>query len=97
MADSKAHVAVANRLAAQFGTTYNRGAGVDVQTPNVAIEVETEQTVGEAGRQLQGHRKPVYVAVTTQAAIPDALEYYKGTTIGVMDPNGRIVKPSTRR
>ncbi len=97
MADSKAHVAVANRLASQFGTTYNRGAGVDVQTRSVAIEVETEETVGEAGRQLQGHRKPAYVAGTSQAATAAALKCYEGTTIGVMDPNGRILKPSTRR
>jgi len=97
MPESKAHTAVANRLARQFGTTYNRGPGADVQTRSVAIEVETEKTVGDAGRQLQGHHKRVFVAGTSQAATQAALDQYKNTTIGVMDPNGRVLKPSTRR
>ncbi len=97
MPESKAHTTVANRLARQHGTTYNRGAGADVQTRSVAIEVETEKTVGDAGRQLRGHRKQVYVAGTSQAATDAALERYRGTSIGVMDPNGRVLKPSSRR
>ncbi len=97
MPESKAHTIVANRLARQLGTPYNRGAGADVQTPNAAIEVETEKTVGDAGRQLRGHRKQVFVAGTSQAATDAALERYRGTSIGVMDPNGRVLKPSSRR
>ena len=97
MAESKAHAAVANRLARQLGTAYNRGAGADVQTRSVAIEVETEKTVGDAGRQLQGHRKPVYVAGTSRAATQAALDRYSKTGIGVMDASGRVLKRSTRR
>lgn len=97
MAESKAHAAVANRLARQYGTEYNRGAGADIKTRNVAIEVETESTVGDAGRQLQGHRKQVFVAGTSKAAVDAALDRYEGTSIGVMDNRGRILKRSTRR
>ncbi len=97
MPESRAHAAVANRLARQLGTAYNRGAGADVQTRNVAIEVETEKTIGDAGRQLQGHRKQVFVAGTSQAAAQAALERYQNSSIGVMDANGRVLKRSTRR
>ena len=97
MPESRAHTAVANRLARQHGTTYIRRAGADVQTRSVAIEVETERTVGDAGRQLQGHRKQVYVAGSSQAATEAALERYRNSSIGVMDPHGRVLKPSTRR
>ena len=48
-------------------------------------------------RQLQGHRKPVYVAGTTQEAVDKALKATQGTTIGVMNNRGKVVKKSTRR
>jgi len=91
------HDRVADQIAAMKGADYNRGAGADIQTPRQAIEVETPDTIGDAGRQLRGHKKPVYVAVTDEKAIPDALDRYKGTTIGVMGPDGEIVRRSTRK
>lgn len=97
MAESRAHSTVANRLARRFGATYNRGAGADIQTQSVAIEVETEQTVDDAGRQLRGHRKQVFVAGTSRTATDAALERYRDTSISVMDANGRVLKPSSRR
>lgn len=97
MRESRSHNAVANRLAGIYGTEYNKDKGVDVQTRHIAIEVETEKTIGEAGRQLQGHHKPVYVAVTTKKGVELAKERYEETGIGVMTAEGRIVKYSTRR
>lgn len=95
MAKSK-HDKVADKIAKQEGTEYNRGQGADIRGPKRIIEVETPRTIGEAGRQLQGHQKPVYVIPTDKKAIPDAVKRYKKTTIGVMAPSGKIVKRSTR-
>jgi len=97
MSKQSKHDRVARAIASKKGTEYNAGAGADIQTSRQVIEVETPRTVGDAGRQLQGHRKPAYVAVTDKSAVRDALERYEGTSIGVMDPQGNIVKRSTRK
>lgn len=90
------HDQVATRIAKQQRTNYNRGPGADIQNPQRAIEVETPNTIGDAGRQLQGHRKPAYVVVTESQAIKKAVKRYEKTTIGVMGPTGKIVKRSSR-
>lgn len=95
MAQSK-HDKVAGNLAKREGTKYNKGPGADIKGPRRAIEVESSKTIGDAGRQLQGHQKPVYVVPTDKKAIPDAVKRYKKTTIGVMAPSGKVVKRSTR-
>lgn len=97
MAESRSHKQTAQQIADKYKTEYNRGAGADVQTKNIAVEVETPDTVGDASRQLQGHRKPVYIAGTNQEAVNRALASTQGTTIGVMDKTGKIIKPSTRK
>lgn len=91
------HDKVAKRIAKKVGGDYNPGKGADVVTRKVAVEVETEDTIGDAKRQLQGHRKPSYVAVTTKRAVRKAVEQYKDTTIGVMGPDGKIIKRSSRK
>ena len=96
MGESRSHRITANRLAKKFKTTYNEGAGADIKTDNIAIEIETPETVSDASRQLQGHKKPVYVAGTNKDAVKKALERYEGTTIGVMDNQGKIIKKSSR-
>lgn len=96
MAQSK-HDKVAERIARKQNTEYNRGPGADIQASGRVIEVETPNTIGDAGRQLQGHQKPAYVAVTESKAIKEAVELYKNTTVGVMGPSGKIVRRSTRR
>ena len=97
MSETRSHKTTANRLAALYGVEYNQGEGVDIKTPNIAIEVEIPESVPDAGRQLQGHRGEVYVAGTNQDAVERALDRYSETTIGVMDNQGNVVKPSTRR
>lgn len=94
--ESISHKTTANRLAKKFKTDYNQGQGADIQAGNVAIEVETADTVNDASRQLQGYKKSVYVAGTDKKAVEKALDKYKDTTIGVMDNQGKIVKKSTR-
>jgi len=90
------HDQVANKLANREGTEYNKGPGADIQGSRRIIEVETPSTIAEAAQQLAGYRKPVYVVPTNHKAVPKAVEHYRGTTIGVMTPMGRIVKRSTR-
>ena len=91
------HDNTAKRIANKEGTAYNRSQGPDIQTPARAIEVETTQTVDDAFRQLQGFKKPVYVAGADAEATKKALEAAKGKTAGVMNPQGKIVKRSTRK
>ena len=91
------HDDVAKRLAQREGTEYNKGQGADIKGKRRIIEVETAGTVAGAGRQLTGHKKPVYVAGADAKATASALERYKGTTIGVMNAQGKIIKPSSRK
>ena len=96
MSESRSHKTTANRLAAQHNAEYNRGPGADIKAGGITIEVETPETVADAGRQLSGHRGPVYVAGTNKKAVEQALDLYGDSTIGVMDNQGKIVKRSTR-
>jgi len=97
MRETRSHNALANKLAKKFGVEYNKGPGIDIQTPSMAIEVEPEKTISDAGRQLQGYRKPVYVAPTTKGGVEKALERYGNTSIGVMNNEGKIIKRSKRK
>ncbi len=97
MPESRSHKATANRIAKKLDAEYNSQEGADINTARMAVEVEPPDSVSEAKRQLQGYRKPVYIAGTNQEAVEKALETTKGTTIGVMDNQGAIVKKSTRK
>ena len=98
MSENKAHKATVNRIVQRYRGEYNAQEGADIKSPFVGIvEVETEKNVGEAPTQLQGHKGPVYIASTNKEAVDKALDTTKGTTIGVMDNKGNIVKSSTRR
>ena len=91
------HDKTAAQLARKEGVPYNRGQGPDVVSDHRAIEVETAETVSDGLRQLRGFRKPVYIAGADAQGTKAALKRTRGTTVGVMDPLGKIVKPSTRR
>ena len=69
----------------------------DINTSSQATEVETARTVEDAKRQLRGFKKPVYIAGADAEATKKALESTKGTTIGVRDQSGKILKRSTRK
>ena len=97
MAESRSHKMTANRIAEQHGVDYNSGKGVDIKAPGATVEVETPGTVSSGVRQLQGHRGDVYIAGTNQDAVDAALKRTEGTTIGVMDNQGNIVRYSTRK
>ena len=91
------HDKVAVNIARKEGAEYNKNEGVDIVTPKRAIEVETANTVKEGLRQLQGFKKPVYIAAVDKETEKAALEATEGTTIGVMDKNRNIIKKSTRK
>ena len=91
------HDTTAKRIAVKKRGRYNRRKGPDIKTRRQVIEVETIHTISDAARQLRGYRGPVYVAGADTAATKAALKYYKGTTIGVMNPYGKILKPSWRK
>lgn len=98
MPESKSHKATVNRLLSRYGGNYSPEKGADIKTPHHGtIEVETAETVREAPTQLKGYHGPVYIAGTSKPAVDKALEIAEGTTIGVMDKTGHIIKPSTRR
>lgn len=97
MPENRSHRTTANRIAAKYKTEYNNAKGVDIKSPRATIEVETPDSVQDAAGQLRGHRGPAYIAGTNAEAVKDALEATKGTTIGVMDNQGDIVKRSTRK
>lgn len=97
MSESKSHKTTANRIAESLGTEYNSGKGVDVKAPGITVEVETPNTVSDGVKQLHGHHGEVYIAGTNQEAVDAAVKRTEGTTIGVMDKQGNVVKPSTRR
>ena len=96
MAEERSHKATANRIAKRLGTTYEGGKGVDVKSPRATVEVESPTTMANALTQLQGHRGKVYIAGTNMEAVQKAIDVTKGTTVGVMDNQGNIVKKSTR-
>ena len=97
MSAKKTHEATAKRIAKKLDAEYNKGKGPDVITSKIVVEVETPRSINEGLSQLQGFKKPVYIAATNESALQKALEKTKKTTVGVMDPYGKIVKKSTRR
>ena len=95
MVEDRSHKTTVNRLSKKFGTEPQE-KGADIQTNNLAIEVEPEKTINQAIMQLQGYKKSVYIAGVNQKAVEKALEATEGTTIGVMDNQGKIMKRSSR-
>jgi len=91
------HDKVAMRLARKNRVGYNRGQGPDVKAKHRVIEIETANTIRDGFRQLQGYKKPVYIAGADDRATREALRITRNTTIGVMDPYGNILKRSTRK
>ena len=81
MPEGKSHKETAERIAKKYKTEYNEGPGADIKTKKIAVEIETEKTLKDVPRQLQGHRKPVYVAPTTKKGVKKALDLFKDPSI----------------
>ena len=94
MAKTK-HDTTAEKLAEKEGVDYNRGAGADIQAKRRVIEVETEKTANDGLRQLQGYRKPGYIAAAAANATDAAPEATNGTTAGGSTHPCDVVKAAT--
>jgi hypothetical protein len=78
-------------------TEYNEKPGAYIQTSRIAIEVEPPESVSVAMASLQGYRKPNHIAGTNHEAVKKELEVTRGTTSGVMESQGNIVKRSSHK
>jgi hypothetical protein len=86
------HDRIAKEIADKKGTVYHGDKGVDIRTSTQAIEVEVDAgKLKEGVRQLQGSTKSRYLAVPNEL-VKEAIDYTKGTGVGVMNEHGRIRK-----
>jgi hypothetical protein len=97
MTENKAHTATANRIAQRLGTSYNAGDGFDIHTDELIIEVETTATVHQGIDRLNQTPGRVYVALTNKDGVREALRLAAGTRVGVMDPQGKVIKESNQQ
>lgn len=92
---NKAHTATVRRLAARFGAAENLEGGPDIVTPDLVIEVETSATLADGVARLNGLTGRRFIAVTNLESLTEALQLVAGTGIGVMNPQGDIVREAT--
>ena len=93
---SKIHDIVANRIAKKLNTSYNRGRGPDIYKYPTVVEVVLAHEVEKGMESIKMFEGPTYLAGATQLAIERTKKHAKGTSIGVMDQFGKILKRSTR-
>ena len=94
--ETRGHNRVAMNIARRYGARFNTRSNPDIETPDRVIEVESAATVAEGFQRLRNFRKPVYIAGADVDAVTAACKATIGTTVGVMTPDGKIVKRSTR-
>jgi len=86
------HDEIAKYIANKKLTVYHPDKGVDIRTSTQAIEVEVDiNKLKEGVRQLRGTQKARYLAVPNNL-VKDAVDYTKGTGVGVMNGKGTIKK-----
>lgn len=87
-----AHDKTADYLSRKFSIPYHGDEGADLQG-RIVIEIEKDPNkISEAKRQLQGYKKPRYIAGTNKRTVEAALEDTKTTKIGVMNKRGKILR-----
>ena len=92
---NKAHTATVNRLARRYNAVPVQDGGPEIQSCELTIAIATQATTLRAIRQLRAFDGPRYVAVTNKEGIEEALRLTRSTPIGVMDPRGNILRPSS--
>jgi len=86
------HDRIAKEIAGKKGEEYHSDKGVDIRTSTQALEVEVDAgKLKEGVRQLQGTNKARYLAVPNDL-LKEAIDYTKGTGVGVMNEHGKIKK-----
>ena len=95
--ESKEHEEIAKRIARRQGVQYRaESRGPDIKTPQRVVEVGVDpRRVAEEIRQVIRSRKARYVAGPLDFA-KAALEATRGRGVGVMGPQGKILKRGTR-
>ena len=89
---NKAHTATMRRIASRYGGTIGQDGRADIAAGDILIEVETAATLTEGIARLLSHDCRRYIAVTNRESLPEALRLTAGTGIGVMNPQGDIVR-----
>ena len=92
---NKAHTTVLNRLLARYHGTVTPHNPIDVVAGDLRIAVETTATLADNLPHLLAHNGQVYIAVTNQESLTEALRLTAATKLGVMNSRGDIVKPAT--
>jgi hypothetical protein len=86
------HDRIAKEIAERKGVEYHSDRGVDIRASTQVIEVEVDANkLKEGVRQLHGTNKARYLAVPNKL-VKEAVQYTKGTGVGVMNEHGRIRK-----
>ncbi len=96
--ENKAHTATVNRIARHYANGQTGEGGFDVRTSNMVVAVETSASLLSGMRNLHSlpHDLAVYLAITNKEMADYALRATRGSDIGVMDPNGNIIKQCPR-
>jgi hypothetical protein len=89
---NKAHTATMRRIANRYGGTIGQDSRADITAGDMLIEVETAATLTEGVGRLMSQSCRRYIAVTNRESLPEALRQTEGTGIGVMNPQGDIVR-----
>jgi hypothetical protein len=89
---NKAHSAVVNRILARYQGTLAEDGAIDIIAGEMLIAVETTATLPANIAQILEISGQRYVAVTNQESLVEALRLTEGTSVGVMDARGEIVK-----
>lgn len=89
---NKAHTATLRRLAKRYGGTIGTDDRADIVAGDLLIEVETAATLASGIARLMSQSCRRYVAVTNRESLAEALRMTAGTGIGVMNPQGDIVR-----
>ena len=88
---NKAHTATLRRLAKRYGGQTG-DSRADVVAGDLLIEVETAATLSGGIARLRRQSCRRFIAVTNRESLDEALRQTEGTGIGVMDPQGEIVR-----
>jgi hypothetical protein len=89
---NKAHSAVVNRILSRYQGTLADDGAIDVIADGMQIAVETTATLPGNIQQLLALTGTCYIAVTNQESLVEALRLTAGSSVGVMNARGEIIK-----
>ena len=89
---NKAFTATINRLVERYGGSANEAGEIVAAVGTICVT--TSADLAEAVAELAQRPGPVFIATTNREAIRDALRAVDQTRVGVMQPNGEILKPT---